>query len=46
MIHFSTGAGAMRFYDAPLEIGAVIGSGTCQVWLVEQPSQVEGLGPA
>jgi len=36
MIHFSTGDAAMRFYDDQLEIGAVIESGTCEVWRVEQ----------
>jgi hypothetical protein len=36
----------MRWYDEPLEVGAVIESGTYEVWRVEQPRQVDGLGHA
>jgi len=46
MIHFSTGDAATRFYDEPLDLGAVIESGTCGVWRVEQPREVHGLGHA
>jgi hypothetical protein len=46
MVHFSTGDAAMRWYDEQLEVGAVIESGTFEVWRVEQPAQVEGLGHA
>jgi hypothetical protein len=46
MVHFSTGDAAMRWYDEPLDLGAVIESGTYEVWRVEQPRQVEGLGHA
>jgi hypothetical protein len=46
MVHFSTGDAAMRFYEEQLEVGAVIESGTCEVWRVEQPREVEGLGHA
>jgi hypothetical protein len=44
MIHFSTGDAAMRFYDEQIEVGAVIESGTYEVWRVEQPREVDGLG--
>lgn len=44
MIHFSTGSAAMRFYDEQIEVGAVIESGTYEVWRVEQPREVDGLG--
>jgi len=44
--HFSTGDAAMRFYDEELEAGAVIESGTYEVWRVEQLRQVDGLGHA
>ena len=43
---FLGGHAAMRWYDEQLEVGAVIESGTYEVWRVEQPSQVEGLGHA
>jgi hypothetical protein len=46
MVHFSTGDAAMRWYDEPLEVGTPIESGRCEVWRVEQPSQVDGLGHA
>ena len=46
MIHFSTGDAAMRFYDEQLEVGVVIESGRCEVWRVEQPHEVDGLGHA
>jgi hypothetical protein len=46
LVHFSTGDAAMRWYDEQLEVGTVIESGTCEVWRVEQPSEVEGLGHA
>jgi hypothetical protein len=46
IIHFSTRDAAMRFYDEQLEIGTVIESGRCEVWRVEQPSQVDGRGHA
>jgi hypothetical protein len=45
LIHFSTGSAAMRFYEQ-LAVGAVIESGTYEVWRLEQPSQVVGLGHA
>jgi hypothetical protein len=44
MIHFSTGSAAMRFYDEQIEVGATIESGTYEVWRVEQPREVDGLG--
>jgi hypothetical protein len=44
MVHFSTGDAAMRFYDEPLDVGAVIESGTYEVSRVEQPQQAEGSG--
>ena len=34
----------MRFYDEQIEVGAVIESGTYEVWRVEQPREVDGLG--
>jgi hypothetical protein len=37
---------AMRFYDEQIEVGAVIESGTYDVWRVEQPSHADGLGHA
>lgn len=46
MVHFSTGDAAMRWNDEQLEVGTVVESGTFEVWRVEQPSQVEGLGHA
>jgi hypothetical protein len=46
MVHFSTGDAAMRWYDEQLEVGMVIESGTCELWRVEQPNEVEGLGHA
>jgi hypothetical protein len=46
MIHFSTGSAAMPWYDEPLDVGKAIESGTYEVWRVEQPRQVEGLGHA
>jgi hypothetical protein len=46
MVHFSTGDAAMRLYDEQLEVGTVIESGAVEVWRVEQPRQVEGLGHA
>jgi hypothetical protein len=44
MLHFSTGDAAKRWYDEPLEVGALIESGTYEVWRVEQLRHVEGLG--
>jgi hypothetical protein len=32
----------MRSYDEPLDLGAVIESGTHEVWRVEQRQHVEG----
>jgi hypothetical protein len=46
VVHFSTGNEAMRWYDEPLEVGAVIESGTFEVWRVEQPRELDGLGHA
>jgi hypothetical protein len=46
VVHLSTGDAAMRWYDEPLEVGAVIESGTCEVWRVEQPRELDGLGHA
>jgi hypothetical protein len=46
MVHFSTGDAAMRWYDERLDVGAVIDSGRYEVWRVEQPRQLEGLGHA
>ena len=46
MVHFSTCDAAMRWYREQLEVGTVIESGTYEVWRVEQPRQVEGLGHA
>ena len=36
MILFSTGSAAMRFYDEQIEVGALIESGTYEVWCVER----------
>lgn len=46
MVHFLTGDVAMRLYDEPLDIGAVIESGRHEVWRVEQPSALGSLGRA
>jgi hypothetical protein len=36
----------MRFYDEPLVVGTVIEDGRYEVWRVDQPREVEGLGHA
>lgn len=45
-MHLSTGDAAMRWYDELLEVGAVIESGTYEVWRSSSRATFEGLGHA
>jgi hypothetical protein len=43
IVHFSNGSAGMRFFDEPLEVGALVESGTYRVERVEQASYPDGL---